>query len=89
MRWTSRRAVFFQSFTTFAVSLLSMACWSMLPTIGSRLCDIGVLQADFARELSQTFRFLLTLRLDGQLAALAGTSGTLLRAVIPFQYGTG
>ena len=45
----------------------------------ARLCDIGVLQADFARELSQTFRFLLTLRLDGQLAASAGTSGTLVR----------
>jgi len=45
----------------------------------ARLCEIGVLQADFARELSQTFRFLLTLRLDGQLAASAGTSGTLVR----------
>ena len=38
-----------------------------------------MLQADFARELSQTFQFLLTLRLDGQLAASAGTSGTLVR----------
>ena len=45
----------------------------------ARLSDIGVLQADFARELSQTFRFLLMLRLDGQLAASAGTSGTLVR----------
>ncbi|WP_409188739.1 putative nucleotidyltransferase substrate binding domain-containing protein [Bradyrhizobium sp. RDM4] len=45
----------------------------------TRLTEIGVLQADFARELSQTFRFLLTLRLDGQLAASAGTSGTLVR----------
>jgi CBS domain-containing protein len=45
----------------------------------ARLCDLGVLQADFARELSQTFQFLLMLRLDGQLAASAGTSGTLVR----------
>ena len=45
----------------------------------ARLRDIGALQADFARELSQTFQFLLTLRLDGQLAASAGTSGTLVR----------
>jgi CBS domain-containing protein len=45
----------------------------------ARLSDMGVLQAGFARELSQTFRFLLTLRLDGQLAASAGTSGTLVR----------
>jgi CBS domain-containing protein len=45
----------------------------------ARLCELGVLQTDFGRELSQTFRFLLTLRLDGQLAASAGTSGTLVR----------
>jgi CBS domain-containing protein len=45
----------------------------------SRLREMGVLQADFARELSQTFRFLLMLRLDGQLAASAGSSGTLVR----------
>jgi CBS domain-containing protein len=45
----------------------------------ARLCDINVLQADFARELKETFHFLLTLRLDGQLAASAGTSGTLVR----------
>jgi CBS domain-containing protein len=45
----------------------------------ARLRDMGVLQADFARELSQTFQFLLMLRLDGQLAASAGTSGTLVR----------
>jgi len=45
----------------------------------ARLSDMGVLQAGFARELSQTFRFLLTLRLDGQLAASAGSSGTLVR----------
>jgi CBS domain-containing protein len=45
----------------------------------ARLRDIGVLQAGFARELSQTFQFLLMLRLDGQLAASAGTSGTLVR----------
>jgi CBS domain-containing protein len=45
----------------------------------ARLCDIDVLQSDFARELRQTFHFLLMLRLDGQLAASAGTSGTLVR----------
>ncbi len=45
----------------------------------ARLSEIGVLQAYFARELSQTFRFLLTLRLDEQLAASAGSSGTLVR----------
>jgi CBS domain-containing protein len=44
-----------------------------------RLKDRGVLQADFARDLSQAFRFLLMLRLDGQLAASAGASGTLVR----------
>ena len=44
-----------------------------------RLRDIGVLQADFARELSQAFQFMLMLRLDEQLAASAGTSGTLVR----------
>jgi CBS domain-containing protein len=44
-----------------------------------RLCDIDVLQADFARELRETFHFLLMLRLDGQLAESAGTSGTLVR----------
>ncbi|MCA1456049.1 cyclic nucleotide-binding/CBS domain-containing protein [Bradyrhizobium sp. BRP22] len=44
-----------------------------------RLRDIGVLHADFARELSQAFQFMLMLRLDGQLAASAGTSGTLVR----------
>jgi CBS domain-containing protein len=45
----------------------------------TRLCEIGVLQTNFGRELSQAFQFLLTLRLDGQLAASAGTSGTLVR----------
>jgi CBS domain-containing protein len=45
----------------------------------SQLCDIDVLQVDFARELRETFHFLLTLRLDGQLAASAGKSGTLVR----------
>ena len=44
-----------------------------------RLRDIGILHADFARELSQAFQFMLMLRLDGQLAASAGTSGTLVR----------
>lgn len=45
----------------------------------SRLCDLGVLQRDFGRDLKQAFRFLLMLRLDGQLAASAGASGTLVR----------
>jgi CBS domain-containing protein len=31
------------------------------------------------RDLSQAFQFLLMLRLDGQLAASAGASGTLVR----------
>jgi CBS domain-containing protein len=44
-----------------------------------RLRDIGVLHADLARELNQAFQFMLMLRLDGQLAASAGTSGTLVR----------
>lgn len=45
----------------------------------ARLRDIGVLRADFARDLSQAFQFMLMLRLDGQLAASAGSSGTLVR----------
>ena len=45
----------------------------------TRLRDLGVLQAEFTRDLSQAFRFLLMLRLDGQLAASAGASGTLVR----------
>ncbi len=45
----------------------------------NRLRDLGVLQAEFARDLSQAFRFLLMLRLDGQLAASAGASGSLVR----------
>jgi len=45
----------------------------------SRLCDLGVLRPDFGRDLTQAFRFLLMLRLDGQLAAWAGASGTLVR----------
>jgi CBS domain-containing protein len=45
----------------------------------ARLRDLGVLRADFGRDLSQAFRYLLMLRLDGQLAASAGASGTLVR----------
>ncbi|GLR86340.1 putative nucleotidyltransferase substrate binding domain-containing protein [Bradyrhizobium iriomotense] len=45
----------------------------------SRLCDLGVLRTDFGRDLKQAFRFMLMLRIDGQLAASAGTSGTLVR----------
>lgn len=45
----------------------------------ARLRDLGVLRAEFARDLSQAFLFLLMLRLDAQLAASAGASGTLIR----------
>jgi CBS domain-containing protein len=45
----------------------------------ARLCELGVLRTDLGRDLNQAFRFLLTLRLDGQLAASAGVSGTLVR----------
>ena len=45
----------------------------------ARLRDLGVLKTKFTHDLSQTFRFLLMLRLDGQLAASAGASGTLVR----------
>lgn len=45
----------------------------------ARLRDLGILHDDFARELTQAFRFMLMLRLDGQLAASAGVSGTLVR----------
>jgi CBS domain-containing protein len=45
----------------------------------SRLCDLGVLRGEFGRDLKQAFRFMLMLRLDGQLAASAGVSGTLVR----------
>lgn len=45
----------------------------------ARLCEIGVLHADFARDLSQAFHFMLMLRLDGQLAASGGAPGTLVR----------
>jgi len=44
-----------------------------------RLRDLGVLKTEFTNDLSQAFRFLLMLRLDGQLAAAAGASGTLVR----------
>ncbi|UFX47092.1 DUF294 nucleotidyltransferase-like domain-containing protein [Bradyrhizobium sp. 41S5] len=45
----------------------------------SRLCDLGILRTEFGRDLKQAFRFMLMLRLDEQLAASAGTSGTLVR----------
>ena len=47
----------------------------------SRLCDLGVLRTEFGRDLKQAFRFMMMLRLDGQLAASAGRSGTLIRPV--------
>ena len=43
------------------------------------LTEAGALSADFARELTQALQFLMTLRLDRQLAATAGTSGSLVR----------
>jgi CBS domain-containing protein len=45
----------------------------------NRLRDMGVLHAEFARELHQAFHFMLMLRLDGQLAESAGATGTLVR----------
>jgi CBS domain-containing protein len=45
----------------------------------ARLRDLGVLKTEFTHDLTQAFRFLLMLRLDGQLAASAGASGTLVR----------
>jgi CBS domain-containing protein len=42
-----------------------------------RLAELGVLTRDFARELTQAFRYLMTLRLDGQLAEAA--SANLIR----------
>ena len=45
----------------------------------NRLRDMGVLHAEFARELHQAFNFMLMLRLDGQLAESAGATGTLVR----------
>lgn len=43
----------------------------------ARLADLGALSHDFARELTQALRYLMTLRLDGQLAEAA--SGSLVR----------
>jgi CBS domain-containing protein len=45
----------------------------------ARLRDLGALKTEFTRDLNQAFRFLQMLRLDGQLAASAGASGTLVR----------
>src|SRR6516162_8155803 len=45
----------------------------------ARLRDLGALKGEFGRDLKQAFRFMLMLRLDGQLAASAGVSGTLVR----------
>ena len=44
-----------------------------------RLTQVGALSVDFSRELTQALQFLMTLRLDHQLAATAGTSGSLVR----------
>jgi CBS domain-containing protein len=43
----------------------------------ARLAEFGMLTTDFARELTQALRYLMTLRLDGQLAQAA--SGSLVR----------
>ena len=44
-----------------------------------RLTEAGALSADVGRELSQALQFLMTLRLDRQLAATSGNSGSLVR----------
>ncbi len=43
----------------------------------ARLAELDVLKTEFARDLTQSLNYLMTLRLDAQLAALA--SGSLLR----------
>jgi CBS domain-containing protein len=43
-----------------------------------RLVDIGMFNRDFGRELTQSLYFLMTLRLDSQLAS-AGATGALVR----------
>jgi CBS domain-containing protein len=45
----------------------------------NKLVELGVLKSDFGRELTQAFRFLMALRLDSQLSAAAGSSGTLTK----------
>lgn len=45
----------------------------------AKLADVGALSAEFARELTQALQFLMTLRLDRQLAATKGLSGSLVR----------
>ena len=44
-----------------------------------RLAEAGSLSADFARDLKQALQFLMTLRLDRQLAATAGDPDSLVR----------
>ena len=44
-----------------------------------RLAQMRVLKPDFAREVTQAFRYLMGLRLDGQLAQSGGRSGSLVR----------
>ena len=44
-----------------------------------RLVELGALSVNFARELTHALEFLMTLRLDRQLAASAGASGSLVR----------
>ena len=43
----------------------------------ARLAEVGALSHDLARELTQALRYLMTLRLDAQLAVAA--SGSLVR----------
>ncbi len=40
----------------------------------ARLAELGALTPDFARELTQALHYLMTLRLDGQLAEAASAS---------------
>jgi CBS domain-containing protein len=53
----------------------------------ARLRDIGVLHADFARELSQTFQFLLTAQARRAVGGIGRHLGHPSTTVIPFQYG--
>ena len=45
----------------------------------AKLAEAGALSMEFARELTQALQFLMTLRLDRQLAATKGLSGSLVR----------
>lgn len=44
-----------------------------------RLGEANVLKPEFARELSQAFRYFTSLRLDSQITQTPGASGTLTK----------